>query len=286
MAYHVGLQASGNNVAVTPDIGGMRIALTGGASGIGRACAEMFMRGGARVIVLDRHRPPFECDEYIRLDLADARSIQQAAMHITGSIDSICHVAGLPPRKGSTELILKVNFVGLRLLTEALLERLAPTCSMVSIASGSGADWREHLPRVQKLLAVQGLDKTGELVERLGLDESSAYKLSKQAVIAWTVANTAQWMKRGLRANTVSPGMVSTGLLGDFLTAFGDRASRSMARVGRAASAAEVAQVVSFLASEQSSWIRGVDLPIDGGTESLALSDELGLSQLVARRQP
>ena len=275
-------------MTTTPDIRGKRIALTGGASGIGRACAQLFMRSGAKVIVLDRHRPAFECDEYIQLDLADQRSIDQAAVlvsGVSGSIDSICHIAGLPPRKGSTELILRVNFVGLRLLTDALIPLLAPSCSMVSIASGSGADWREHLPQVEKLLAVQSLKQTSELVARMGLDESGAYKLSKQAVIAWTVANTAEWMKRGLRANTVSPGMVSTGLLGDFLTAFGDRASHGVARVGRPASAEEVAQVVLFLASEQSGWIRGVDLPIDGGSESLALSDELGLSKLAARDQ-
>jgi len=242
------------------------------------------MRGGARVTVLDRHRPAFVCDEFIQLDLADQSSIEQAASRVSGAIDSICHVAGLPPRKGSTELILKVNFIGLRLLTDALLPLLAPSSSMVSIASGSGSDWREHLPQVEKLLAVQRFDQTSELVARLGLDESGAYKLSKQAVIAWTVGNTAQWMKRGLRANTISPGMVSTGLLGDFLTAFGDRASRGVARVGRPASAEEVAQVVLFLASEQSSWIRGVDLPIDGGSGSLALSDELGLARLASKQ--
>jgi len=272
-------------VTSTPNIRGKRIVLTGGASGIGQACALLFMRNGARVIVLDRHRPAFECDGFIQLDLADHQSIEEAASHLSGSIDSLCHVAGLPPRKGSTELIIKVNFIGLRLLTEALLPSLAPSSTMVSIASGSGADWREHLPRVEKLLAINHLDQTGELVNSLNLDESGAYKLSKQAVIAWTVANTAQWMKRGLRANTVSPGMVSTGLLGDFLTAFGDRASRGVARVGRPASADEAAQVVLFLASEQSGWIRGADLPIDGGSDSLALSDELGLSRLVSRQQ-
>lgn len=77
--------------------------------------------------------------------------------------------------------------------------------------------------------------------------------------------------------NAVSPAAIETRILPDFLTAFGDRATKTMARVGRAGRADEVAELVAFLASPESGWIRGADIPVDGGTAALSLTDALGL---------
>ena len=108
----------------------------------------------------------------------------------------------------------------------------------------------------------------GEIADFVALeriDPVRAYDLSKEAVIYWTKANTARLLALGLRANTVSPAAIATRILPDFETAFGLRAARGIALSGRAGTADEVAEVVAFLASPASAWVRGVNLEVDGG---------------------
>ena len=84
-------------------------------------------------------------------------------------------------------------------------------------------------------------------------------------------------LARGFRMNSVSPAAVSTGIVDDFMRAFGDRARNAVARAGRAGEAEEVADVSGFLASEESRWIKGQDILVDGGTSGMATSDMLGV---------
>ena len=110
-----------------------------------------------------------------------------------------------------------------------------------------------------------------------GIDDTRAYNLSKEAVTVWTVARTEALIAKGVRVNSVSPGAVATGILGDFKTAFGDKVGKMIGRVGRPANPQEVAQVIVFLASPASAWLKGIDIPVDGGMGALAASDMLGL---------
>lgn len=107
----------------------------------------------------------------------------------------------------------------------------------------------------------------GQAHDILGLEAPRAYTLSKEAVIAWTwtVQQTAHGLPRGLRMNSVSPAAVSTAILGDFKSAFGPKVAANLQRVGRPSDASEVADLILFLASEQSQWIKGCDFVIDGG---------------------
>lgn len=110
------------------------------------------------------------------------------------------------------------------------------------------------------------------------MDATRAYNLSKEAVIAMTQARTEALLARGLRANTVSPSAVSTGILDDFVKAFGPRVAQNVARVGRPGQPGEIAEVIVFLASPQSHWIKGQDIVVDGGMGAILASDMLGLS--------
>jgi NAD(P)-dependent dehydrogenase (short-subunit alcohol dehydrogenase family) len=92
-----------------------------------------------------------------------------------------------------------------------------------------------------------------------------------------TMADTEQMIARGLRINSVSPAAVSTGILDDFYKAFGDRVAKNVARAGRPGEPHEIADVIAFLASPQSAWIKGQDLVIDGGMSAMAASDALAL---------
>ena len=82
---------------------------------------------------------------------------------------------------------------------------------------------------------------------------------------------------RGLRMNSVSPAAVSTGILDDFVNAFGDKVANNLKRVGRAGTADEVADVIVFLSRPESHWVRGNDVVIDGGMSAMITAEKLGL---------
>ena len=77
--------------------------------------------------------------------------------------------------------------------------------------------------------------------------------------------------------NSVSPAVVSTGILDDIEAAFGDRMARNVARVGRSGHPEEIAEVILYLLSAESGWTKGQDITIDGGMSALGTSGQLEL---------
>lgn len=108
------------------------------------------------------------------------------------------------------------------------------------------------------------------------LDQTRAYNLFKEAVVVLTMAQTDAMIARNLRMNSVSPAAVGTGILDDCITTYRKRVSEQFARVGRAARPEEVTDVIVFLAGPQSSWIKGIDVAVDGGVSALTVKDKLG----------
>ena len=112
------------------------------------------------------------------------------------------------------------------------------------------------------------------------LDATRCYNLTKEAVILWTVAETEAMVKRGLRINSLSPGGIATGILGDFQKAFGPRMARNVERAGRPGRPEEIAEVAAFLLSPPSHWIKGTDIAIDGGMGAFNQADLMDLHGL------
>ena len=119
-----------------------------------------------------------------------------------------------------------MNFLALRRLTNAVLPRLAPGGSIVNMASKAGAKWQENIDQVKRLLAMPDSDRLEDFAQTEAIDPVRAYDLSKEAVIVWTKSMTADLLTRNLRMNCVSPAAVDTPILDDFMTAFGDRATK------------------------------------------------------------
>ena len=88
------------------------------------------------------------------------------------------------------------------------------------------------------------------------IDATRAYNLSKEAVIVMTMARTEEMIGRGFRMNSVSPAAVSTGILDDFVAAFGPKVAKNITRAGRPGLPEEVADVILFLISPESNWIK------------------------------
>lgn len=254
-------------------------AVTGVASGIGAALAARLLARGCRVTGFDL-RPPadaaFPCHA---VDLGELASIQAALAPATGPFDGLCNNAGVSPRPGQEVAILTINYHAQRTVTRALLPKLAPGASIVNMASRAGARWRENLEQIRRLAALDP-DDLAAFVRDERIDAVRAYNLSKEALIAWTVAESEAMTARGLRINAVCPGAVATGLLTDFAAAFGDAMARNIARAGRPGQPQEIAAIADFLLSPDSSWLRGAEISPDGGMGAFAASDAMDLAAL------
>jgi NAD(P)-dependent dehydrogenase (short-subunit alcohol dehydrogenase family) len=234
-------------------LAGRKILITGGASGIGRATASLFLREGAHVAILDRAAGGQE-GHFVPVDVSDAGSVQEAvraAEAALGGLDGVVNAAGIFAAAGladtSAELFsrtLAVNLTGTFLVIQAaapLLLAAGKPATIVNIGSGVG------------------ITPTGP--------GSTAYVASKGGVIAMTKA-LAMELAPSVRVNVVCPGMVETPMTQGFLrNAAGavepDLLNRYALR--RPAAPEEIAAAILFLTSAEASFVTGIVLPVDGG---------------------
>jgi len=185
--------------------------------------------------------------------------------------------AGVPPREGLLKTVLAVNYLGLVRLMDAVEPMLKQGGAIVNVASRAGAAWRTNIEQVKALIALENVAALDDFIANQDINYVRAYDLSKEAVVVWGIANTERLLAKSLRVNSVSPAAVSTGILDDFEAAFGDRMIRNVARVGRPGYPEEIADVILYLLSAESGWIKGQDITIDGGMSALGTSVQLGL---------
>jgi NAD(P)-dependent dehydrogenase (short-subunit alcohol dehydrogenase family) len=236
------------------------VAVTGAASGIGKATAELLSSRGVEVVTLDRNQP---CD--VVVDLADPASID-AAIPSVGRIDALCNIAGATGLDGP-ELTMRVNYLGLRHLTVALAEA-NDGLAIASTASARGAAWRSHLPQHLELARIasfaDGLAWVREHEQEMTADP---YAWSKEALIVWTMVASAspEWRSRGIRINAVAPGPIDTEFLRPFLEMVPEIVQTDVDRAGRMGTPDDIAGPMAFLVSEDAGFVNGVILPTDGG---------------------
>lgn len=254
----------------------MRALITGAATGIDASTVVKLNASGYEVVALDIVEPA-NVDQWICVDMSNTESIDNAIAQLSGRFDCIINNAGLPPRAGLEETILAVNYLGLVHFTQAALSFLNNEAAIVNTASRAGAMWRNNLEQVKAFMKLSEPSELPDFIKEHGIDHIRAYNLSKEAVIVWTMAQTHKMIGLNLRINSVSPAAVSTGILDDFAAAFGDKMAKNVARAGRPGTADEIADLILFLCSEQSHWIKGQDLVIDGGMSAMAQVDILDI---------
>ena len=243
-----------------------KIVVTGVASGIGAETATVLKASGATVIGVDRNEPQGNVDQYIQADLSDPASIEAAVDATPSGIDCLCNIAGLPPTSDRA-LVLKVNFLGLRHFTELMIDKLNDNASIVNVASLAGIGWPQAGEQIKAFLALRDFNEVEAFCDEIGVEQEGgrSYFFSKETLIVWTMMNRWTWRDRGIRMNCVSPGPVETPILPDFLETLGERAEEDMKVMDRPGRPEDIAPVIAFLCSEGSGWIRGANIPCDGG---------------------
>jgi NAD(P)-dependent dehydrogenase (short-subunit alcohol dehydrogenase family) len=243
---------------------GRRAAVTGAASGIGRAIAAEFLKAGATVHGLDRDADAL--DDAVRTlgpgalgrvcDVSDPASVEDtfAAIASDGPLDILVNNAGVS-HIGSVESttpeeferVYRVNVLGVFLCTRVVVSGMAER--------GRGV--------ILNLASVAGT---------AGLADRFAYSMTKGAVVAMTLSVARDYVKQGVRCNCISPGRVHTPFVDGYLARnYPGREAEMFAKLaatqpmGRMGAPEEVAFLARFLASDEAAFITGSDYPIDGG---------------------
>ena len=216
------------------------------------------------MLALDRNEVTENADRYIQVDMSDPKSIAAAVAELPDGIDALCNVAGLPPTAGVVP-VMKVNVLGLQALTEAIVPKMNAGGSIVNVASLAGAGWPASIEQIKAFQAKANFDNLESVCSDIGVDDERSYFFSKEVLIVWTMQSRWTWRDQGIRMNSVSPGPVDTPILPDFIATLGDRVEEDMRVMDRAGVPTDIAPVVVFLCGEGSGWLRGVNIPADGG---------------------
>lgn len=233
--------------------------LTGASRGIGHATVKRFSAAGWRVITCSRHAFPEECpwamgpEDHIQVDLADPASTEAAIAEVRGRLEggllhALVNNAGISPkgpggaRLGSLDTTLadwqrvfQVNFFAPIMLARGLVEELKATRgSVVNVTSIAGG--------------------------RVHPFAGAAYATSKAALAGLTREMANDFGPLGIRVNAIAPGEIDTSILSP-----GTEKLVEQIPMRRLGTPDEVAKTIYFLCTEQSSYVNGAEIHINGG---------------------
>ncbi|OBJ70667.1 coniferyl-alcohol dehydrogenase [Mycobacterium sp. 1274756.6] len=253
------------------DFTGKRYLVTGAASGIGHAAAEQFLAAGAEVVSLDRNTPRAQVTGHIEVDLASPRSVDAALEQIDGRFDGLVNVAGVPGT-APADVVVAVNTLAVRHLTEAVLPRLRPGGTVTVVSSTASFGWPGRLEAIRELLATESFEEGADWFKSHP-QQGNAYNFSKEVTTVYTMTRAVAVAQMGLRINAVLPGPVETPILGDFEESMGKNTIDGIkALLGRHAEPDDIAGVLMFLASDAARWVNGHALIVDGGVAGAVAS--------------
>lgn len=255
-----------SGLAPQPGVQGKTIVVTGAASGIGAATARLLEASGARVIAVDRNAPSATYAGYVQADLGDPGSIGRAVAALPARIDGLANIAGVPGTAPAA-VVARVNYLGLRTLTEALAPRMTRNAGIVNLASGVGLPWIARAAAHVALARTASFDAGLAWLDAHPVDPTQSYRYFKEALIVWTFERALALKQAfGVRMNAVSPGPIATPIIGDFRKDFGDATvDATIAAGGRIGEADDVAPVAAFLLADAAQWVVGANLSVDGG---------------------
>jgi NAD(P)-dependent dehydrogenase (short-subunit alcohol dehydrogenase family) len=254
-----------NSTPSTPisfGLGGRVCLVTGGAQGIGEACARRFAREGARTVIadVDDKRGQALAAElgalYVHCDVGDKAQVEAAvaaALKAHGRIDVLVNNAGifkaaefLDVTEDDFDAVLRVNLKGAFLMGQAVARVMAK--------AGKGS--------IVNMSSVNGT---------LAIPTISSYNVSKGGINQLTRVMALSLADKGIRVNAVAPGTIATELAAKAVLTSEDAKARIMSRtpMKRLGEPSEIADTVAYLASDAASYITGEIVVVDGGRMTL-----------------
>ncbi len=238
---------------MNPDrsVSGRVTLVTGAASGMGRAIAELFAAEGALVAATDRHADDLPGNTSWPLDVTDPDAIARVVGEVVatlGPVDILVNCAGVSvaaPVDASGyddawQLTLGVNLVGYVHMIQACLPHL--------LRDGTG--------RIVNIASTEGLGATPYL---------SPYTVSKHGVVGLTRSLACELGPRGVTVNCICPGPIHTGMTAPIPDDAKEKFARRRVPLRRYGDPEEVAHVVLSVALPASSFLNGAIIPVDGG---------------------
>jgi NAD(P)-dependent dehydrogenase (short-subunit alcohol dehydrogenase family) len=274
--------------------------ITGGAGGMGLATAKIVGRDH-RVLISDVNAERLEQaatalraegidSEALACDITDVRSVEALASRAQelGDVGSLIHTAGVSPKMGPPELIIRVNAVGTVNVNRAFAANANAGFSIVNVASSAG-----HLStgfprprRAYKLALTDSEAMATKLIARAKLVPAKlrpgmAYAISKNFVIWLSSHLAADLGARGARIVSVSPGSFDTEM-GRLEEAHGAGQLADHAALARFGKVEEIAAVLAFCASSAPGYLTGTDILVDGGAGAkMTLRDQMAMARSV-----
>ena len=248
--------------------------ITGGASGMGKVASHLFAREGAKVVLTDVADEAGEAvaasirggggqAAYVHADVSrasDAEAMVRFAVDSFGGLTVLYNNAGVfPERDGSVtetpeevwDLTIGINLKGVYLGCRYGIPAM--------IKSGGGS-----IVNVASFVALMG-----------AATPQIAYTASKGGVLSMTREIAVEFARRGVRANSLCPGPIETPLLQELLADPARRQRRLVhIPIGRFGRAEEIANAALFLASDESSYMTGTALVVDGGITAAYVTPE------------
>lgn len=241
--------------------------VTGGASGIGLAISKLFSQQGAHVHVLELNKEVAVSqlqaafiDQNVTLHFCDVSDFAQVSkvIHEIGKVDILINNAGIA-HIGNAENTTEEDFMRIFNVNVKGVYNCVHVCIPFMKASGGGV-----------------ILNIASVASSVGIADRFAYSMSKGAVKAMTLSIAKDFINNNIRCNCISPGRVHTPFVDGFIAknfqgkeveTF-EKLSKSQP-IGRMGTPEEIAWLVLYLCSDESSFVTGSDYPIDGGFISL-----------------
>lgn len=239
--------------------------ITGANSGIGLATAKLYLKEGAKVVLSGRRKQALEEaakdleGDFITVvaDVSkpeDNKNLIKEAVAAYGKIDILFLNAGIAPPTPTTDV------------TEAHYDEIFD----INV-KGPILATKEALPHINDGGTILF---TNSVVHQKGFDGLGVYSASKGALRAYSRVLTSEVKSRGIRVNSIAPGPIDTPIYGkmglpqDVLDEMGKGFAQSVP-LGRFGTSEEIANTALFLASDDASYINGVELEVDGGLSQI-----------------